>query len=259
MVRIVQITDCHLGPQVDYRLAGVRTLGSFEEVLQRVVKDSPPPEMVVVSGDIAAHGSRVAYDHFSQRMAESKLTYSWLAGNHDDFAMMSAIPQLPVYAPVQILGAWRIISLNTAVPHRVGGRLAEEELEFLALALAEQNDHPVALFMHHPPMDVGCRWLDRQQVANGGALAEIVRSCANVKGIFTGHVHQQASLEFAGVPLYCTPSTCFQFAAHQDDFALADLPPGYRWINLCDDGSIDTGVIYIEDTREKVDVGVKGY
>jgi len=259
IIRIIQITDCHLGPQIDYRLAGVRTLGSFEEVLARLGRQPQAPDLVMVSGDIAAHGSRDAYRHFSQRMVAAKLNYSWLPGNHDDFALMADIPAVPAYTPLLARGDWRIISLNTAVPHRVGGRLADAELEFLALALAEQANHPVVLFMHHPPMDVGCRWLDRQQVANGEALAAILRSSTNVKAIFTGHVHQQASLEFAGIPLYCTPSTCFQFAALQEDFALADLPPGYRWINLYDNGTIETGVVFIEDTEEKVDAGVKGY
>jgi len=237
----------------------VRTLGSFEEVLQRLGRQLPAPDLVMVTGDIAAHGSSDAYGHFTQRMQTSGLNYSWLPGNHDDFVLMSEIAAIPPYTPLLTLGNWRIVSLNTAVLHRVGGRLAEEELDFIARTLVAESGNPVALFMHHPPMDVGCRWLDRQQVANGQALADILSRHTNVKAIFTGHVHQQASLEFAGIPLYCTPSTCFQFAAHQEDFALAGLPPGYRWIDLHSDGRVDTGVEFIEDTREKVDVGMQGY
>lgn len=259
IARILQVTDCHLGPDAGYRLAGIRTLNSFDEVLLRIAGEPRRPNLLMVTGDIAAHGSPQAYVSFTARMADSGLPYAWLPGNHDDFDLMNRDAGAPPYRPLLALENWRILALNTAVPHRVEGRLARAELDFVARTLAAEADHPVAIFMHHPPMDVGCRWLDRQQVANGGELAAILARHANVKAVFTGHVHQQAALEFAGVPLFTTPSTCFQFAAMSDDFALADLPPGYRWIDLHEDGSFDTGVEFLSHSTEKVDTGVHGY
>lgn len=259
VVRILQVTDCHLGPGADYHLAGIRTLNSFDEVLRRISGDPLAPDMLMVTGDIAAHGSPRAYINFTGRMAATGLPYAWLPGNHDDFGLMTQSVGAPPYKPLLALGNWRILSLNTAVPNRVEGRLAQTELDFVEQTLSAEADHPVAIFMHHPPRDVGCRWLDRQQVANGSELAGILALHSNVKAIFTGHVHQQSALEFAGIPLFTTPSTCFQFAAMSDDFALAELPPGYRWIDLHEDGSFDTGVEFLANSAEKVDTGVHGY
>ena len=60
-----------------------------------------------------------------------------------------------------------------------------------------------------------------------------------------GHIHQSHEADWDGIPVYSTPSTCFQFKPKSVDFALDDLPPAYRWIDLYSDGKIDTGVKYL--------------
>lgn len=258
VARVVQISDCHLGPRADYRLAGVRTYSSFQEVLASIVEDTRP-DLVMVSGDIAAHGYPEAYRYFSACMEASRLDYRWLAGNHDDFPLMLQCDALPPYEPETTLPGWKVLSLNTAQPGQVGGHLPDQELAFLDRALSVARDQHIAIFMHHPPLAVGCRWLDGQRVANGAALAEVLHGHDNVRGIFTGHVHQEGSFEFEGIPLYTTPSTCFQFAANSEDFALANLPPGFRRLALYDDGRIATDVEFLANSGEKVDTSVHGY
>ena len=66
VARVLQITDCHLGPDPGYRLAGVRTLFSFDEVLARIARDEDDADLVMVTGDIAAHGSAKAYRTFTE-------------------------------------------------------------------------------------------------------------------------------------------------------------------------------------------------
>ena len=258
-LRVIQLTDCHLGPTAEYCLAGVRTLNSFREVLADIAGMAPAPELLMATGDISAHGTEAAYETFSQLMAETGIPYAWLPGNHDDFQLMLEGLSISPYCPVLDVGDWRLVSLNTSVPAQVGGRLADSELAFLDATLAAEADHHVALFMHHPPLDIHCRWLDRQQVANGDALAAVLARHDNVRALFTGHVHQRGRHCFNGIPLYTTPSTCFQFTPRQIDFAVDTRPPGYRWIDLGADGSVDTGVIWIEDTAEVVDTDVNGY
>lgn len=259
VARVVQVTDCHLGPDDDYRLAGVRTLRSFGEVLARVCSDPVPPELVMVSGDIAANGSHDAYARFAGAMAATGLSYAWLPGNHDDFDVMQESLTATPYWPQLDMGQWRLYSLNTAVAGQVGGHLGREELDFLDRSLAREPHNPAALFMHHPPAAIGCDWLDRQRVSDSEALAAVLARHPQVQVIFTGHVHQKVSTDFAGVPLFCTPSTCFQFLANSDNFAIASEPPGFRWIDFYSDGRFETGVVDITDTAEKVDTRVLGY
>lgn len=258
-VRIIQITDCHLGADSEYRLAGVRPYYSFMEVLQRIGVLGEPVDRIMVTGDIAAQGVAPAYQLFGQRMAGTGLPYSWLPGNHDVFGRMCAHGLLPPFEPLIAEGRWRLLCLNTAVPEAVGGYLDSDQLAATDRVLGTLADHPVALFMHHPPTAIGCSWLDRQQVANGEELAVIVRRHPQVRVAFTGHVHQEGFAEFAGIPLYTTPSTCFQFAAGSDEFALATEPPAFRWIDLYSDGSHATGIVAISDTGERVDTHTGGY
>lgn len=259
VARVVQFTDCHLGPTSEYCLAGVRTLNSFREVIADILGDRDLPDVLLATGDIAAHGKAEAYKTFTTIMEETAMSYAWLPGNHDDFMVMMEETTASPYWPMLELADWCLISLNSAVPGRVEGKLDAAELEFLNETLSANKDRFVALFMHHPPMNIGCQWLDRQQVANGDELAEIIRVHGNVRAIFTGHVHQQGSHRFRGIPLYTTPSTCFQFTPQRKDFAVDTLPPGYRWINLYDNGHLETDVVWIENTAEVVDTEVNGY
>ena len=257
--RLVQITDCHLGPTEEYCLAGVRTLNSFREVMARIRATGDSPDLVMATGDISAKGTREAYRHFVRVMSESGLDYAWLPGNHDDFTLMlEGLPVSP-YCPVLELGEWRLISLNTAIPGRVEGRLSASELGFLEKTLDSEQDHPAILFLHHPPMAIGCQWLDRQRVVNGDELGRLLEGRNNVRAIFTGHVHQQTRHSFHGVPLFTTPSTCFQFTPGRSDFSVDTKPPAYRWIDLFAGGGMDTGVVWIDDTAEVVNTDVEGY
>lgn len=257
--RILQLTDCHLGEASDFTLAGIDTGRSLREVLAQVRADQPVADMVMVTGDIAAEGNLPAYERFTLEMERLGLPYAWLPGNHDNFQVMQEGMQSAPYWPLLDIGRWRLISLNTAVPGRPQGRLEQEELRFLETALKREPERPAAIFMHHPPCPVGCAWLDRQRVTNSDELEGIIRAAGNVRLICTGHVHQAVTTEFAGAALLSTPSTCFQFAAGSDDFAIAGDPPAYRWLDLHGDGSFDTGVVSIRESTQKPDTGMRGY
>lgn len=258
--RLIQITDPHIGDDREHRLAGIQTHESYRAVLAAVAAMTPVPDLIMVTGDIAAQGSAKAYELFSQQIKFLDLPYAWLPGNHDDFAVMQQSVSSSPYWPLLEFGVWRVLSLNTAVAGQTPGALTAEELLFLDSALAREARNPAIIFMHHPPVAVGCAWLDRQRVANAAELATVVGRHRNVKAIFTGHVHQVFQVDWAGTTVHTTPSTCFQFAANRRDFALADDPPGFRWIDLHVDGRLDTGVIYLDsDSRQRVDHSSSGY
>ena len=42
-----------------------------------------------------------------------------------------------------------------------------------------------------------------------------------------------------------TPSTCMQFEQEADEFSLDSRPPAYRWLELGDDGSLETGIEWV--------------
>lgn len=256
---LIQITDPHIGPRRDYRLAGVETLETLRLVLAEIGGLAVPPDLVCATGDIAAEGATEAYRLFTQQMQFLELPYQWLPGNHDDARVIQEGFTAAPYWPLLELGDWRVISLNSAQPDRVGGHLADDELAFLTHSLARDPRSPTLLFMHHPPVPVGCAWLDAQRIDNAERLEAILCQHTNVRAIFTGHVHQEFHARWAGTEVYTTPSTCFQFRAASRDFAFCDQPPGYRRIALHADGTLSTDVVFLSPGVTRVDMQLASY
>ena len=256
-IRLIQLSDCHLGADEHFKLAGVRTASSLGAVLSTLAPELPACELLLVSGDIAADGEQDSYTSFEKLLPEGT-PLAWLPGNHDDFILMQRILKQPFRRAV-VLGDWVVVSLVSAIAGRVGGMLCDTELAELKKLLAKYRDYHVALFVHHPPAPVNCLWLDRQRIGNHQALESLLSDSPNVRAIFSGHVHQDFATRWAGLPVYTAPSTCFQFSAGSDEFAIADQAPGYRWIDLCPDGSVETGVVYADQEGWQVDHRCIGY
>ena len=57
-MRLIQITDCHLGPQQSETLLGLNTDQSLEDVLQLIQKTESGFDHILCTGDVAAHLQR---------------------------------------------------------------------------------------------------------------------------------------------------------------------------------------------------------
>ncbi|TNF03662.1 MAG: hypothetical protein EP323_07415, partial [Gammaproteobacteria bacterium] len=250
-IKLVQLSDCHLGQNDQFVLAGINTAESLKAVVSRLEGELAQSDLLAITGDIAADGERAAYQLFEKLLPEHP-PFAWLPGNHDDFNVMQQFMSQPFQRVVKI-GRWVAVFLVSAVPGQVAGKLAAAELALLEKLLAEYRQYHVALFVHHPPAPVDCRWLDKQRIENHQSLRQLLQGADNVRGVFSGHVHQDYVSDWGGVPVYTAPSTCFQFAPASDDFELCRQPPGYRWINLHEDGSIETGVEFIDGDNWQAD------
>ena len=100
--------------------------------------------------------------------------------------------------------------------------------------------------MHHSPVAVNSLWVDKHRVANHELLHKLLVAHGKVRAVINGHIHQEHQADWDGIAVYATPSTCFQFKPEVTDFTLDDRPPAYRWIDLYDDGKINTGVKYLQ-------------
>ena len=257
MARIVQITDSHLGSDSSYRLAGVNTQASFQAVLNQVQKEES--ELVVVTGDIAAEASVEAYAVFFDLIATLDTPMIWLPGNHDLMDSIGKLENATPFVDCYDAGLWRIILLDSVIEHNPNGRLGTRELEKLKALLAENTRPYVLVALHHQPVDVGSAWLDNQKIEDHEEFMSIVESDERVRAVLAGHVHQEFSEVRNGRLFASAPSTCIQFKARSDDFALDDLYPGYRTFDLGSDGSIATEVRRVEFSGYDVDINCAGY
>ncbi|MFT7405863.1 MAG: Icc protein [Zhongshania sp.] len=254
---VVQITDCHLGRELGDDLLGMDTDNSLEAVLAAVAEECPQIDLLVVSGDIAAHGDVESYRRLHARLDGVAQQMVWLPGNHDDANLMRSVVGDQIMPSAVDLGAWRLGFLNSAVKGEVGGFLADDQLA--ALVGIAESGRPSLVFLHHHLRPLGCAWLDEQRIKNGDKVFATVADIPQIKAFVSGHVHQQSEALFQGVGLLTTPSTCIQFAPSSDTFALDDCNPGYRIFYLAEDGQFQTRVSRVKGVTFAVDNLASGY
>lgn len=258
-IRLLQVTDCHLGAEAGESLLGMDTDDSFHEVMSLLQQRERQIDLLVASGDIANKGQENSYHRFLDLIKNYvQAPMAWLAGNHDLPSLMQAIEPGKIQGGVVEAGAWQIILLDSSVLGSEGGSLSESELQRLEQLLVSSDKHNM-IFVHHQPVPVGSAWVDTYVIDNADAFFAVLDRFEHVKAVVFGHVHQDFESERNGVKLFATPSTCIQFKPLQEDFAVDNLMPGYRWFNLHADGRIETEVVRIPEKDFGVDYDSAGY
>ncbi|HTF95519.1 MAG TPA: 3',5'-cyclic-AMP phosphodiesterase [Cellvibrio sp.] len=260
-MRLIQITDCHLGPKKSESLLGLDTDESLEDVLQLIQEAEPSFDHLLCTGDVASAGHIDCYKRYEQIVRRYfSQPLSWLAGNHDDAEIMeSSQDALAIQGRLVDLGNWLIVLLDSSVPGHVYGQLAASELDYLEHILETHPDKHIIVSMHHQPVPVGCEWLDEYVIRNADALFKLIDAFSNIKIITWGHVHQEFHSSRKGIELFATPSTCVQFKPNCKAFTVDRLMPGYRWFELNNNGSFSTGIARVTNKEYIIDYKSAGY
>jgi Icc protein len=249
MIRLLQFTDTHLMADPAASLRGVRTLPSLEACLARARRRHFPADLIAVTGDLvqddaAAYGSlELLFD----RLGAPVLL---IPGNHDLPAEMERRLSHPPFqiGGIRIADGWAVVMLDTwfAQSDDGEGQLGAEELARLDAELQAHRERHTLLCLHHPPVSMEAPGLDALGLLDAAAFLAILDRHPQVRGVAWGHAHQSLDLYRGGVRLMCTPSTCMQFRPRDPGFVVDDRPPGYRVIDLLDDGGIATEVVWLE-------------
>lgn len=260
-MRLIQITDCHLGPLQSEALLGLNTDQSLEDVLELIQRKEPAFDQILCTGDIASAGHISCYKRFVQILRRYfAQPLSWLPGNHDSADTMNTA-ELNALAESRIvhMGEWLVVLLDSSVPGQVYGQLSGAELDYLAHVLEKNPEKHTIVALHHQLICVGSAWIDQYVVRNAQAVFDIIDQHSQVKMVVWGHVHQDFASHHNNIALYATPSTCVQFKAGCDDFTVDTLMPGYRWFELNADGTYSTGVERVTGKQYVIDYKSAGY
>lgn len=260
-LRVLQITDLHLFGDGRGRLVGVDTERSFAGVMEQVLTDCWPVDVILVTGDIVHDGSDCGYRRFKAAMEDLAVRTLVVPGNHDDPAAMRRVfaDGRVTWSRNALLGPWQFVMLDSVLPGNAGGRLDEGELAALERTLAAHPHVHAMICLHHHPVPMESRWIDRIGVENGEALLEVIDRHPQVRAVVWGHVHQSYDKARGRVRLLGTPSTCIQFQPGSEEFALDGQPPGFRWLQLHVDGRIDTAVLRLPSPPASLDLECQGY
>lgn len=260
-IRVLQLTDTHLYAEPVGTLLGVNTLDSFQRVVAHFRDNYWPIDLLLATGDLVHDASPAGYKKIQAMLGSFGVPVFCLPGNHDRPPIMRqhlAGGSVRTDA-VCDLGAWRFVMLDSVVPGKEGGRLAQDQLDLLSQALAGATDRPTLVCMHHQPVAVGSAWIDSMAIENPEPLFEIIDRHRQVRGLLWGHIHQTYEGERHGVRLMASPSTCVQFAPEIDDFQVDEEPPGFRLLALLPDGTIHSEVLRIDELPHGLEVASSGY
>lgn len=246
--RILHLTDPHLHAQADARMRGVNTFDTFKSVIETAMSDASPPAAILATGDLVQDETRAGYERFRSSLEPFGLPVYCIPGNHDAPKLMA---EMLSDVPFQFCGTvernnWQLILLDTRIREDDGGKLDQHQLRNLECELSKEAADHVLICMHHHPVPMGSRWLDGVSLQNRDEFLEVVDEFEHVRGILWGHVHQASDRRRKGVRLMSTPSTCSQFLPNSDDFAIDHRGPGFRWLNLRSNGTIDTEVVWLD-------------
>ena len=255
---IIQISDTHLMDQANHTFAGMNPEQSFHIVMEHLTHHYSTPDAIIHTGDLAQVPVQETYSRYLQYMQTLNIPHYQIPGNHDDRAVFPFHLQQD-QAHLLRFGQWRIVLLNSAVVDQVDGWISETQLTQLDQILTAHPEQHVIIACHHHPFAMQSLWIDQHKLKNSTHLMHVIAKHQNVKVVLYGHVHQDSSNEWHGVQFLSTPSTSIQFKPQSDTFALDESFPGYRVLNLKENGEFSTEVVRVKINQPKINIEISGY
>ena len=254
-VRILQLTDLHVFKDPGVCLKGIPTRKLLEDVVRHIITSGQIFDHVVVTGDHTHDELPETYQAVRQILSPWLDRLWQVPGNHDNRSVLrsvfgdrvSGVGQDRITFSLNA-GQWLCLGIDTHVPGTVPGRIESEQIDWIRQQIQWNNPDRVALFMHHPPVDVGSQWMDPIGLSGKELLHDLFRQECRIELVCCGHVHHEFSGQVGNAKIFTTPSTGIQFnpAGNQPSFVAA--PPGYRVVELTD-GGFSTTVCRLPVTR----------
>ena len=196
LATVVTVSDLHIGETECGRYEGVNLGPPL-----RAEPDEPPypetmaraaaaeiaaiaPDAVIAKGDLTGQGAGAELKTFMDIFDGFPL--HWAYGNHD-VSSRSELGPRPAAELVTVVGA-RVALLDTAVPAEAGGRVTEEQLDWLE-DLGGDDATPVLVMGHHPLFDHAA-FTAGINAEDSERLVELFSRRPALVGYFAGHSHR---------------------------------------------------------------------
>lgn len=238
MIRILQLTDFHIFANPEERLKGIDTRSSLDTVIQHVLDSEVSIDHIIVTGDHTHDELPGSYEFVKSQLERLAVNWWQVPGNHDDrsvlrsvFSNVSGCGEEPIRFHFDT-ESWTCIGLDSHLPGSVSGLIEAAQMDWLKTQLRESKTEHVALFLHHPPLDISSEWMDQIGLDGRELLAEVIAADRRIQLVVCGHVHHDFRSELHQATVVASPSTGIQFDPSGSSPAFADDAPGYRLIEL---------------------------
>lgn len=260
-LNVLQLTDLHLFSDTCECDGTTHTdcKDSFAYCLSQALSEPIDCDLILVTGDLVSELNPAIYDDIFATLAETGIPFACIAGNHDvtdevgkglPFEKRTLIAHEPDHRLLNqhVIESefWQILLIDSSVPGKIHGYLTTDNANWLSQQLS-QNKKPAIIALHHHVVPMKSKWIDKHILLNFEEFWQTIHSFAHIKCILSGHTHQENVTQHNHVTAYTTPSTCYQFKTNADEFTYDfDENPGYRWLTLKADGTIDSWINRIQ-------------
>lgn len=251
-MRIIQLTDPHLFRDARRRLRGVPTNESFDDAVTTAFQTMIDSDLCIVTGDIAQDENIETYRLLRRILAPLGDRLRVLPGNHDRPDAIREVfgdlldPDAPKAGFVAEHADAIVVGLDSHVEGAVDGEIGGEQLAWLEGIAA--GEKPLVVFVHHPPVATGTRWLDAMGLRDGDRLLEALGRTDTKVCVVHGHTHQESFRRVGDIDIYGTPSTAFQFKPGGEPGETEIRPPGFR-VLVVEGNAVNTRVHRLATTR----------
>ena len=235
-LRFVHIADLHILADPDRRQYGVDTAAILRRAIPML--NRLRPDFVVAGGDLSGDGSEDSYRRLQELLRPLDAPIHLLMGNHDDrtafrrvFRPHAAPTDDPVDAAFEV-GGIRFLLLDSTLPGKGEGALSTDQLRWLDRELNASAERTAWIFLHHQPLPIYIRWLDRIGLANPEPFLEVVARHPQVAAVAYGHVHQARSWRYGGALFLAAPALAFQISPINQEFEISQESPGFRVVEI---------------------------
>jgi len=240
MTLLAQISDLHLD-------GSTRATRRATRVMDHLRALPHPPDALLVTGDIADHGTEAEYEE-AARLLAAPFPVLTCPGNHDARpayrkALLGEAPGDGPVNRVHHVAGTSVLMCDSTIPGRDEGRLDAETLAWIDTTLTElPRDTPALIAFHQPPVELHHPLPDSCMLEEPEALADLLAAHPQVVAILTGHAHTAAASAFAGRPLLVGPAVTWTLRLpwEGDEPADLDQPPGLAFHILSDDHRLTT-------------------
>jgi 3',5'-cyclic-AMP phosphodiesterase len=225
---VAQLSDPHVRVGPD-DMGSATALAAAVAAVGRL---DPPPDAVLVTGDVAETGGAREYERARELLSPLRAPLHLLAGNHDDRDALRACfgpGGEGLYRYAAPCGGVRLIACDTTVPGRDDGSLDDERRAWLAAELAAQPSAPAVVAMHHAPLLTGIPAIDAigLPAPDRRALSDLLAGAPHVRRVVAGHIHRTAFDVLGGCAVVACASTnlALRLRLAPGDFDFAREPP----------------------------------
>jgi len=260
-VLIAQISDLHLSVEGSETLDIAPMAKNLKLCVKHINQLPLQPDLVLVTGDISNSGLIEELIYAKTLLDQFAMPYFVIPGNHDNrqdlltiFGKQSCQENDDQLINYCIDGyELKLIGIDSSIAFEPGGEFKQTTANWLEQQLQGYLDHPVVLFMHHPPIDFGIAETKLDGFNGQEYLANLIKKHSNIEAILCGHIHLAAHTRWHGTVVSTAPSIGMRLVIdfnmeHQSQFILDE--PNYQIHYWTESKNLVTYNVNINDTHQ---------